>query len=167
MTNSAKLRRFCFPRLRNTFCWSFLHVHFTVLIVIPSLWQITVRQRKTLYESLSIYPLSCVYFTHEVMTSFSREMTWFLKVGGAITQRAVNGDKHKDQKNLCSLFLFPFPLCPRFSRVAASSFARSIARYATCYALKKLGKERDCSQSMLNSELCVSLTVSRSEYFQF
>ena len=34
-------------------------------------------------------------------------------------------------------FLFPFPLRPRFSRVAASSFGQSIARYSATEVGKK------------------------------
>ena len=76
------------------------------------------------------------------------------KLGGTINQTGVKGGKSKRSKIPPQSLSFSFSPSPRFSRFAGHHSPLVRSRDVRSIALKTLGKERDCSQSIVSVNLC-------------
>ena len=74
------------------------------------------------------------------------------KLGGTINQTGVKGGKSKRSKIPPQSLSFSFSPRPRFSRFAAHHSPLVRSRDVRSIALKTLGKERNCSQSILRTK---------------
>ena len=91
------------------------------------------------------------------------------KLGGTFNQTGVKGGKSKGSNMPPQSLSFSFSPRPRFSRLAAhhSPLVPVRSRDVPSIALKTLGKERDCSQSMNADSRAQNLSSCRVKMISF